>query len=322
LKNLYESCTLCPRGCAVNRFKGNKGFCGETASLRIAAAVIHKGEEPPITGSGGSGTIFISGCNLGCAFCQNHQVSHNDTGRQSLGKEVSSGDFAHICAALCDNGAENINIVTGSHAVPAIIEGIKAAREKNINVPMLWNSSGYDSVTALNLLGGYIDIFLPDLKTLNREIAENYFCAPDYPETAKAAILKMMEISRLKHHGDKSKVIIRHLILPGCLDSTREVLRWFADNAKDSAMLSLMTQYTPVINRRTSESGASQFKKPLPDGFLSKREFDTVLNWLNEFEIEDGFCQELVTGSDWLPDFNRVNPFPSQLSIPVWSCNE
>ena len=319
MKNLYENCTLCPRRCGVNRLTDSKGFCGETSALRIAAAVIHKGEEPPITGNGGSGTIFISGCNLGCSFCQNHQVSHNESGGQSIGKEVTPDEFARICAALRDNGAENINIVTGSHAVPSIIEGIAAARKNNVSLPMLWNSSGYDSITTLDLLSGYIDIYLPDLKTLDSKTAEIYFNAPDYPETAKAAILKMIGISRQKHKGDKSRVIIRHLILPGHLESTKEALHWFADNAKENALLSLMTQYTPVENRKTTGC-ASQQKQPLPKGYLSAGEFDKVLYWLNEFEIEDGFCQELVKGSDWLPDFRRVNPFPSQLSIPVWSC--
>ena len=332
MKDLYKSCRLCPRGCGVNRLAGEKGFCGETAALRIAAAVIHKGEEPPITGTGGSGAVFISGCNLGCSFCQNYQISHNDNMRraqrnpQSAGREVSPGEFAAICAALRGKGAENINIVTGSHAVPGIIEGITAARENKVLLPVLWNSSGYDSIEALELLSGYVDIFLPDLKTLDSKIAEKYFNAPDYPDRAKAAILKMIDITRQKQHSalnqytGVSKVIVRHLVLPGCLDSTRSVLRWFADNAKDRAMFSLMTQYTPVLNKKTET--AKNFysnEKQIPDRFLSAKEFETVLNWLDEFEIEDGFCQELITGSDWLPDFNRTNPFSSELSVPVWS---
>ncbi|MCL2266542.1 MAG: radical SAM protein, partial [Treponema sp.] len=251
MKHLYESCMICPRNCGVNRLSGVNGFCGETSSLRAASAVIHRGEEPPITGAGGSGTIFISGCNLGCSFCQNYQISHNNTAAQkpvqSLGREITSEEFALICAALCAKGAENINIVTGSHAVPAIIKGIEAAKKKNVNIPFLWNSSGYDSVNSLELLKNYIDIFLPDIKTLDCKIAEKYFNAPDYPETAKAAVLKMIDITRQKQRGsDKSKVIIRHLVLPGHLESTRSVLRWFADNAKDRALLSVMTQYTPV----------------------------------------------------------------------------
>ena len=302
--NHYTSCSLCPRTCAVNRLAGKTGFCGETSDLRIAAAVIHKGEEPPLVGTGGSGTIFVSGCNLGCVFCQNYQVSQGE-GKENgrLGKPVSPEEFAAICIALRDAGAENINIVTGSHAVPGLIEGFKAARKAGVNLPVLWNSSGYDSIPALELLKDYIDIYLPDLKTLDSEIAAKFFNAPDYPETAKAAILKMCDNVR-----DKSKVIVRHLVLPGCLDSTRSVLRWFADNVMENALLSLMTQYTPIPNRN----------REMPDRYLSEDEYKTVLEWLEEFKIEDGFCQELVTGNDWLPDFKKHNPFSSELSVPVW----
>jgi len=284
----------------VNRIAGEIGFCGETAELRVGAALIHMGEEPPLVGFGGSGTIFVSGCNLGCSFCQNYQVSHG----KSLGKPVSPREFADICAALRDKGAENINIVTGSHAVPGLVDGFIAARNAGVQIPILWNSSGYDSKEALDLLKEHVDIYLPDLKTLDSEIADRYFGAPDYPETAKAAILKMAEMKK-----DKTKVIVRHLILPGYIDSTYSVLRWFADNVKNNALLSIMTQYTPIPNR----------DRQMPQRYLSEEEYETVIHWLKEFGIEDGFCQELVTGSDWLPDFKRFNPFSSELSVPVFT---
>jgi len=308
--NNYKSCDLCPRNCGVDRLAGNTGFCGETAALRLAAALLHFGEEPPLVGSGGSGTIFVSGCNLGCVFCQNYQISQGEekdgASKSALGKIVSAEDFAAICAALRDKGAENINIVTGSHAIPAIIEGIKAARKKDVRLPVLWNSSAYENPRALELLRDHVDIYLPDLKTLDGGIAAKFFNAPDYPQTAAAAILKMADMAK-----EKEKVIVRHLILPGYLESTREVLRWFAQNVKGRAMLSLMTQYTPV-------SGKSGVLDDIPKNYLSKEEYDAVMGYLEEFMIEDGFCQELVTGSDWLPDFNRPNPFSSKLSVPVW----
>jgi putative pyruvate formate lyase activating enzyme len=270
-------------------------------------------------GFGGSGTIFISGCNLGCTFCQNYQISHtgwNSANKQSasLGKAVSPQEFAKICAALRDKGAININIVTGSHVIPGIIEGFDAARKEGTLLPVLWNSSAYENTDALELLRGYVDTYLPDLKTLDSTIAGRFFNAPDYPQTAAAAILKMVDMVSARDNFNEDeepyeKVIIRHLILPGHLESTREVLRWFAENVKDRAMLSLMTQYTPIPNR----NGA------MPKRYVVKEEYDTVLYWLEEFGIEDGFCQELVTGSDWLPDFSRTNPFPSKLSVPVWS---
>ena len=295
--------------------------------MRIGTAVIHCGEEPPLVGFGGSGTIFVSGCNMGCAFCQNYQVSQSDwnSGGTSLGKAVTPLTFAAICDALRAKGAENINIVTGSHAIPGIIEGFDIARKADAlraekPLPVLWNSSAYESTDALELLRGYADIYLPDLKTLDSGIAQKFFNAPDYPQTAQAAILKMIDMisGRVNANGFSSyedfeayeRVIIRHLILPGYLESTRTVLRWFAENVKGRAMLSLMTQYTPIPNRNG----------PMPKRYLTQEEYDTVLYWLEEFDIEDGFCQELVTGSDWLPDFNRHNPFPSKLSVPAWSC--
>jgi len=305
--NLYKSCRLCPRNCGINRLAGEVGFCGETAELRIGAAVIHKGEEPPLVGTGGSGTIFISGCNLKCAFCQNYQISQGEGG--NLGAAVSPQEFAEICAELREKGAENINIVTGSHAVPGLIEGFIAMRKAGVELPILWNSSGYDSEEALELLKDYIDIYLPDLKTLDSEVSAKFFNAPDYPDIAKTAILKMIEsIEKKSPNNAREKIIIRHLVLPGFLESTRSVLRWFADNVKDRAMLSVMTQYTPIPN----------IKRQMPQNYLSADEYGTVIKWLEEFKIEDGFCQELVTGSDWLPDFKRANPFSSELSVPVW----
>jgi len=309
----YKSCRLCPRNCGVDRLAGEIGFCGETSELRIGAAVIHKGEEPPLVGTGGSGTIFISGCNLGCAFCQNYQISQGEDlnglkNAASLGRTVSVQEFAGICAALCEKGAENINIVTGSHAVPGLIEGFIEMRKAGVQLPVLWNSSGYDGMESLELLKDYVDIYLPDLKTLDSEVSAKFFNAPDYPDVAATAVLKMIELAGGKFPKNaREKVIIRHLILPGYLESTRSVLRWFTDNVKDHAMLSLMTQYTPIPNRR----------RQMPQRFLSAEEYKTVIKWLDEFKIEDGFCQELVTGSDWLPDFKRHNPFSSELSVPV-----
>jgi putative pyruvate formate lyase activating enzyme len=308
---LYQNCRLCPRACGVNRLAGADGFCGESSQLRLAFAGLHRGEEPPLSGKGGSGTVFVSGCNLGCVFCQNWQISGgNQTGKhrgQRLGRIVSADEFIAICLELQKKGAENINLVTGSHAVPAIIQGLSAAKTAGLSIPVLWNSSGYESLETLELLDGHIDTYMPDLKTLDSSLAAQFFNAPDYPQAASQAILWMI---RNRSQQQPSQVIIRHLILPGYLDSTRAVLRWFADNAQGSALLSLMSQYTPIAE--TSGFGHS------PGRFLTQREYETVLGWLEELGIEDGFCQELLTGSDWLPDFNRGNPFSSDLSAAIW----
>jgi len=319
----YESCELCPRRCGVNRHSGS-GFCGEGAGLRLACASIHRGEEPPISGSGGSGTVFVSGCNLGCVFCQNYQISRagSDAARVKtppMGRIVSAEEFARVCVALQKHGAENINIVTGSHAIPALAAGIDAARAAGAQIPVLWNTSSYETTEALELLQGRVDAFLPDLKTLDADLAGRFFNAPDYPRAAEAAILTMMELAGGSAFSGEvaQRVIIRHLILPGFLESTRRVLRWFADNAAGRALLSLMTQYTLP--------SAACFDNAAPAGiparYVKESEYETVLGWLDEFGIDDGYCQELVTGSDWLPDFGRVNPFSSELSKPVWHWN-
>jgi putative pyruvate formate lyase activating enzyme len=299
----------------VNRQEGQRGFCGETADLRLAFAGIHKGEEPPITGAGGSGTIFVSGCNLGCAFCQNYQLSSGKPlskgkpiSKESVGRVVSQEEFAEICLALEERGAENINIVTGSHAAPALALGITAAREKELSIPVLWNSSGYDGMESLEILKDIVDVYLPDLKTLDPNFAEKFFNAANYPEQAEAAILKMMDCRQLRLNETMlSGVMVRHLVIPGFLDNTRQVFAWFAEHCKGRALLSLMTQYTPV------ETDAA-----IPGRYVSEDEYEAVLSMLDEFGIDDGFCQELVTGSDWLPDFTRANPFSSELSVPIW----
>jgi putative pyruvate formate lyase activating enzyme len=243
-----------------------------------------------------------------------------------VGRAVSTEEFAEICLALQNKGAENVNIVTGSHAVPALAGGITAAKAEGLNIPVVWNSSGYENPETLDLLDGLVDIWLPDLKTLDTALAERLFNAPDYPSAAVSAILRML--------AGPGKVIIRHLILPGYLESTRAVLRWFAENAAgNGALLSLMSQYTPITmsneqvamsNEKTCLPHCSlltdncSFSPHSPNRFLSRREYDTVVGWLGEFGIEDGFCQDYVTGSDWLPDFTRANPFLSELSVPVW----
>ena len=316
LNSPYKNCVLCPRRCAVNREAGLKGFCGETAEMRLVFAGIHRGEEPGITGDGGSGTMFFSGCNLGCIFCQNFQISHRD-----LGRVITVEEFAEICLSLQEKEAENINIVTGGHLAPLIALGIEAARKQGLFVPVVWNSSAYEGAQALEILKDFVDVYMPDLKTLDTEMGGKFFGASDYPEHATKAIQKMMEFRKLRFGPGReegmdvmvSGVMIRHLVIPGYLENTRQVLRWFAENCKgqNKALLSLMTQYTPV-----RASGVE-----VPGRYLLPSEYEAVFLMLNELGINDGYCQELVTGSDWLPDFNRQNPFSSKLSKPVWHLN-
>jgi putative pyruvate formate lyase activating enzyme len=228
-----------------------------------------------------------------------------------MGKTVSPEEFARICLALQEQGAENINIVTGSHGIPAIAQGLVWARSLGLQIPILWNSSGYESLEALALLEDLIDVYLPDLKTLDKTIGKRFFNAPDYPAHAQAVILRMLETRRLSFKSVRGKpllvsgVVVRHLALPDCLESTKKALQWFAEHCQDKALFSLMTQYTPV--------GPSSLTRSIDEG-----EYEHMTRWLEEFDSIDGFYQELVPDTSWLPDFTRINPFSSELSKPVW----
>jgi putative pyruvate formate lyase activating enzyme len=275
----------------------------------------------------------VTGCGLGCGFCQNYQIS-----REGLGRPVSGTEFAAIALALQRAGAENINIVTGSHAVPAIVSALDRAREGGLGIPVLWNSSAYESEAALDLLRDRVDVYLPDLKTLDSRLGERFFQAPDYPEHAQAAILRMLSFQgELRWRdsppipadlpSDQSRpapavlargVIIRHLIIPGCLESTRAVIEWFSRHARGRALLSLMTQYTPCPARPPA---AGTLRDTGPQRHLIREEYVQVMDWLGEFGIDEGFFQEPAAASrnqEWFPDFNRTNPFSSRLSRPVW----
>jgi putative pyruvate formate lyase activating enzyme len=314
----YESCVACPRACGVNRNAGQKGLCGESADLRVAWAGLHFGEEPPVTGKGGSGTVFITGCNLRCLFCQNYQISQD-----GMGRAVSPAEFADICLALEGEGAENINVVTGSHAIPAIATGLREARARGLKIPVLWNSSAYETPEALALLEGLVAAWLPDLKTLNPLLSESVFRAVDYPRVAKRAIRYMTEISPIKIEHEEndaegpgklvSGTIVRHLALPGKLADTELVLSWFAERLEGKAILSLMTQYTPVPDSPHA-AGIDAF----PNRLLSRGEYRELTAMLERLGIDAGYYQELVESTDWLPDFRKAQPFSSALARPVW----
>jgi len=295
----------------VDRGAGKTGFCGESDAVRVACAVLHFGEEPPITGVGGSGTVFFTGCTLRCAFCQNIQVS-----RGGVGAAVGVEELAGIFLDLAEAGAENVNVVTGTHFVPSILDALAIARQKGLSIPMVWNSSGYETPQTVERLADSVDIWLPDLKTLDAGLSRSLFRAPDYPERAREAILSMVRLrpQTLREGADgvsvlSRGVIVRHLVLPGRLEETRAVLRWFAENLAGRALLSLMFQYTPIPG--TDPQG--DFAR-----MLRPEETESVLSMLEELGIEDGFFQEPESDGDWLPDFRRRRPFPSGRSRTVW----
>ncbi len=314
----YDACAICPRACGTNRNAGDTGYCGEDSRLRVSWTGLHFGEEPPVAGAGGSGTVFVTGCNLRCRFCQNWQIS-----RDGLGRAVEAAEFADICLALQDAGAENINIVTGSHAIPALATALSLARKRGLTIPILWNTSSYENIEALERLEGLVTVWLPDLKTLNPVLAEAVFQAADYPKAAKKAIRWMAEKSPLvieRPDDDRypsgrivSGVIVRHLALPGKIADTELVLRWFAEHLRDKAILSLMTQYTPV-----KESPYAAGMDAFPDRALERGEYKKLTAMLEDLGIDDGFYQELVEDTEWLPDFRKKQPFSSKLAKPIW----
>ena len=335
LEALYKKCVQCPRRCGVDR---PKGFCKEPADIRIAFAGLHFGEEPLITVFGGSGTIFFTGCTLRCAFCQNYQISQD-----GLGRTVDRSEFVDICLKLQAAGAENINLVTGSHHIPKIAEYLRAARDDGVTVPFCWNSSAYESVEMLELLKGLVTIWLPDLKTLDGKMSQELFAAPDYPDVATKAISWMIENNPLKTESipeppdakpaewaepgqprDKmmSGVIVRHLFMPGKFEQTADVLAWLKQNADGRAIISLMNQYTPVPFNEPREQldARSRALAHLENRLVNAQEFEDIQDLIQAYDFEYLFYQELTDDTSWLPDFTRPQPFSNKLATPVWHC--
>ena len=333
ISSYYKSCTQCPRKCGVNRLEGKTGVCGETSELRAAFAGLHFGEEPLITVHGGSGTIFLTGCTLRCAFCQNYQISQD-----GLGAPLTSENFTKICQNLQNAGAENINLVTPSHHIPLLAEFIRAAKADGITIPFCWNSSAYESVEMLELLKGLVTIWLPDLKTLKPELSKNLFAAEDYPEVATKAISWMIKNHpfRIKEKNgidresgnlcSKEKmlqgVIIRHLYLPGHFEETADVLSWLKENADGDAIISLMNQYTPVPFEE--EKGRAERRQKslssIENRLVTAQEDGDIQDLIEAYDFEYLFYQELSDDTSWLPDFRRPQPFSNKLAKPLWHC--
>ena len=327
--SLYENCLQCPRKCGVNR-DSSLGFCKEPSQIRIAVACLHFGEEPLITVHGGSGTIFLTGCNLRCAFCQNYQIS-----QQGMGKSVSKEEFAEICLRLQDAGAENINLVTGSHHIPALAEGLSEAKKRGLTLPICWNSSGYDSVESLKMLEGLVTIWLPDLKTLSSELSSSLCAAEDYPQKAKEAIKWMISHNPLKLTSVKKEidgnsiekdkilqgVIVRHLFLPGRFFETADVLQWLKENADGKAIISLMSQYTPVPFKDSEENLAKRKKSlsSIENRLVNESEDKDLRDLIEAYDFDYLFYQDLCADTEWLPDFERRQPFSYKLAKPIWN---
>ena len=286
-------CELCPRRCRVDRVK-RLGFCGADENLRVALVSLHKWEEPCLVGSNGAGTIFFSHCNLKCVYCQNFSISHD-----GFGKTISIERLAEIFIEQQARGAANIELVTPTHYTDKICAAIDIAKGRGLTLPIVWNSNAYENPEALELLRGRVDIFLPDLKYFDEEIAQKFSSAPNYFEVASAAIKKMFslvgEIQFCAKGLMKSGVIVRHLILPNFRRDSIKILDWLHENFNDKIYISLMNQYTPL----PQVAGIKELNRK-----VTKREYAALIDYACSIGVENGFIQEGETAKkSFIPAF-------------------
>lgn len=339
LQSLLADCTLCPRNCHADRLAGQTGYCGQTVRLKAARAALHYWEEPCISGSAGSGAVFFTGCTMRCVFCQNHEIA---AGR--AGKEISEEHLAEIFLALQEKGANNINLVTATHFVPLLVPALERARRDGLHIPVVYNTSSYEKVSTLRLLDGLVDIYLPDFKYVSKELAAWLSGAPDYFETAAAAVEEMlrqvgeplfeapdgrllnaeqMNDACMEDGGEaadsvflmKKGVIVRHLALPGQEEDSRRVLSYLLKTFGNRIYISLMNQYTPMPGfvRRLREAGitaagGSDGRERTLLGLtekLSDEAYERLIGFAIDEGIENGFIQDGETAQEsFIPAFD------------------
>ena len=278
-----RSCDLCPRECGINRIAGETGFCRAGLKPRIASANVHHGEEPPISGIRGSGTIFLSHCTLRCRFCQNFPIS-----QLGNGEDISTAGLAERMLKLQAQGVHNINFVTPGHYLPQVLAALLLAIPRGFRLPIVWNTSGYEKVDALRLLDGIVDIYLPDMKYADDVPAVNFSSAPGYRDINRAAILEMFrQVGHLELDGEgiaARGLIIRHLVLPEGAAGSRETLRWISENLGKETHIALMNQYFPAYEARETPG----LRRRITD-----EEYAEAVDALDEFGLENGWVQEL-----------------------------
>jgi putative pyruvate formate lyase activating enzyme len=294
-------CELCPRNCGVDRLNEQKGFCGAEGRMRVAHWGLHFGEEPPVSGSRGSGNIFFSPCNMRCVFCQNHQISHNQ-----VGEEVSVDRLVEIFFTLEGTGAHNINLVSPTPYAPLLASAMHQAKMRGLGIPFVYNSNAYENVSTIDMLAGLVDIYLPDFKYWDASISRKLSCADAYPAAAIQAILAMK-----RQVGDLSiksglatqGLLIRHLVLPGRLAGTERVIAWVKTELGAQTALSLMAQYQP-LHRAVDH--------PMLMRTITGDEYEKLLDLLLDQGFENVFIQELDSAPLFVPDFTRKEPFQRQ----------
>lgn len=294
-RNLLKNCTLCPRNCRIDRTSGKTGFCGADDKLYVARAALHFWEEPCISGEQGSGTVFFSGCNLRCVYCQNHEIS-----RMDAKKEVTVERLAEIFLELQGKGALNINLVTPTHYLVQIRAALDIAKKKGLVLPVVYNTSGYESAEVLRSMEGYVQIYLPDFKYMSRELAKRYSAAADYPDRAKEALEEMVRQAGTPEFSEEGiiqkGVIVRHLVLPDRIDDSKAVVEYLYKTYGDRIFISIMNQYTPL----------KQVEKiPELNRKITEAEYDEVVDYAIELGVENGFIQEGETQSEsFIPSFD------------------
>ena len=303
------SCDICPRECGVNRLANKVGFCHSAHLPVVSAVCAHHGEEPAISGSKGSGTIFFGNCNMRCVYCQNHQISQNYKSQQS--KEVEPHTLAERMLYLQDElGCHNINFVSPSHFVPQLVQAVLEAVPMGLHLPLVYNTSSYDSIESLRELDGIISIYLADLRYASNKWGRRFSKVPDYVERARAAIQEMyrqvgelvVDDEGIAHRG----LIVRHLILPNRLAGSQDSLTWLAGEVSPTVTVSIMSQYLPTHRA---------VRIPLLARTISSSEYSEVIGLLDKLGIENGWVQEMGASDNYLPDFaHEGHPFPEAVS--------
>jgi putative pyruvate formate lyase activating enzyme len=302
-KLILEDCTLCPRECHVNRFRGGTGYCGMDAGLNIASICIHKGEEPSISGTDGICNIFFKGCNLHCIYCQNHEISQSRPVTKSTGIELEA--VLDQVEQILSRGIKAVGFVSPSHVVPqvkAIINGLNSRGLKPVTV---YNTNSYDKLETIRSLSGFIDVYLPDYKYITKALAAEYSDAYDYPEVALKAIKEMYYQKGSTLIVDESGsaengILIRHLVLPGHVKESKNVLRSLADELSPGINLSLMSQYHPAYSAGIH---------PALNRSLYKAEYEAVVKEMEELGFRNGWVQDMDSFQNYRPDFSKEHPF-------------
>jgi putative pyruvate formate lyase activating enzyme len=294
-------CECCPRRCGVNRLAGRTGYCRIGGAAQVAHAGLHFGEEPPISGTGGSGTVFFEGCNLRCVFCQNYQISQEFA--TSPASTLTTEQLAAEMLRLAGAGAHNINLVSPSHVIFQAADAVVAARRRGLTLPIVYNSNGYDSVDALRQIEGLIDIYLPDIKYLSHDLGRRYSGAEDYADIIPGVLREMLrQVGHLQLDENgiaRRGLLVRHLVLPGAVDNSRRCLAFLAE-LSPATHVSIMSQYSP-------QHRAAEY--PEIHRSLTAREYDEITDYALALGLENAFLQELDSRDHYLPDFDLDRPF-------------